>query len=164
MNELTAQQLRELLNYDPETGEFTRRVVTCNKVKVGDVAGSRHHSGYVHIRVLGVIRLAHRLAVLYMTGAWPADQVDHISGDRADNRWRNLRDVAKTTNLENQRAAHENNGSRLLGVSFDPRLNKYRAQIQTNKRKLHLGVFDTAEQAHSAYLLRKRAIHAGCTV
>lgn len=162
--DLTAQRLRELLSYDPETGAFTRLVSTCNRVKVGDVAGTLHHEGYIHIRVGGVIRRAHRLAWLYMMGQWPADEIDHINGRRSDNRWANLRDVSKRNNLENQRRAQAGNKSGLLGVDYRANLGKWTAQIQVNGKKRHLGTFDTPELAHAAYTEAKRELHAGSTL
>lgn len=161
---LTAQRLRELLNYDPETGVFTRAKVTCNKVKIGDVAGSLHHNGYIHIRVLGVIQAAQRLAWMYMTGKFPDGQIDHINGIKYDNRWSNLRDITQQTNLENQRVAYANNKSKLLGVDFRPKLGKWAAQIQVKGVKHYLGLHNTPEDAHAAYTDAKRKLHAGCTI
>ena len=83
---LTAERLREVLDYDPDTGVFTRKVRTASSVKVGDVAGSLNGKGYIRIRVDGRLYFAHRLAWLYVHGEWPVDQVDHINGIKNDNR------------------------------------------------------------------------------
>jgi hypothetical protein len=162
MNELTAQRLRELLHYDPETGLFTRLVVTCNKVKIGDVAGSLHYSGCLNIRVEGKIYQAHRLAWLYMTGAWPTSDIDHMNGRRADNRFCNLRDVERVVNNENQRSAKRSNKTGLLGAN--PWQGRFMSQIQVRGKKIYLGMFDTAEEAHAAYLKAKRIHHEGNTL
>jgi hypothetical protein len=162
MNELTAQRLRELLHYDPETGLFTRLVVTCNKVKIGDVAGTLHYTGYFNIRVLGVIHQAHRLAWLHAHGNWPAGDIDHLNGIRTDNRLCNLRDVVRRVNTENQRKAKRRNIVGLLGVS--PWRNRFMAQIQVRGKKRYLGMFDTPEEAHAAYLKAKREHHEGNTL
>lgn len=161
---LTQSILRNLLSYDPETGLFTRLVVTCNKVKIGDIAGSLHYSGYIHIRVLGVIQNAQRLAWLYMTGSFPNGEIDHINGNRSDNRLSNLRDVSKSVNLQNQRKAQSSNKAKLLGVDYRKNLKKWVAQIQINGVKHYLGTFSTPELAHAAYTKAKREIHEGCTI
>jgi len=164
MNELTAQRLRELLHYDPETGLFTRLVVTCNKVKIGDVAGTLQGSGHIGIRVLGKIRQAHRLAWLYMTGEWPTGEVDHIDGVPTNNRWANLRDVTRPINMQNRRRAYANNKSGFLGVDYRPNLGKWAAQIGVNGAKIYLGLFDSPESAHDAYVSAKRKYHEGNTL
>lgn len=152
--ELTAERLRELLHYDPETGVFTR--LSGKAVEVRPTS-----YGYLRIRVDGSGRHAQRLAVLYMTGALPANgfEVDHINGVRTDNRWANLRLVSVSVNQQNRRAARSDSTVGLLGVSRYR--NKFRAQIWLNKRKTNLGYFSTAEQAHHAYLEAKRVMHVG---
>jgi hypothetical protein len=88
MTELTAERLRELLNYDPDTGVFTWRVRPVHSHRVGDIAGSvRTTRGYRLIGVAGRVYKAHRLAWLYMMGEWPKDQIDHINRDPSDNRF-----------------------------------------------------------------------------
>jgi len=161
---LTAQILRELLNYNPETGIFTRKVVTCNKVKIGDIAGNLNHQGYIQLRVLGIIRQAHRLAWLYMTGNHPKGEIDHINGNRADNSFTNLRDVTKQQNIENQRLPQKGNKSKFLGVDYRSHKNKWVAQIQSNGVKHYLGIYNTPEEAHAAYTEAKRKLHSGCTL
>ena len=83
-----------------------------------------------------------------MLGRWPADQVDHINLIRSDNRWCNLREATQSENARNTRARH-NNTSGVKGV------NKYRdkwhAKISFNGRRIHLGYFDTPEEAHAVY-------------
>lgn len=115
--ELTAERLRELLSYDPETGIF-RRVATRRQVKSGDIAGSDDGKGYWRIRVNGEKHRAHRLAWLYVNGAWPIDQLDHINGDKLDNRICNLREATNSENQQN-RSLPKSNTSGRLGVHFD---------------------------------------------
>ena len=159
---LTYERLREVLHYDPETGVFTRLVRTSNRIKVGDVAGCSAGDGYVQIRVDGVRYLAHRLAFLWMTGEWPRDMIDHINGVRDDNRFANLRPATRAENMQNQRRAMSNSQTGLLGVT---RVGKrFMATIQVDGRKIHIGTFDTPEQAHEAYLAAKRRLHPGCTI
>jgi hypothetical protein len=91
----------------------------------------------------------HRLAWLYMTGAWPEGDLDHRNGDRQDNCWRNLRSATVTENMANSRGRKS-----IKGVTR-VRTGKWTAQIQKNGVKEHLGTFDTADAAHEAY--RNRA-------
>jgi hypothetical protein len=159
--DLSAQKLRELLNYDPETGIFTRRIALCNAVKAGDVAGS-NSNGYLALHVAGRRYKAHRLAWMYVYGDWPKSHIDHINGDKADNRITNLRDVDRSTNLQNMRLATKRNSVGLMGVY--PVKGRYTSKIMVNGASRYLGCFKTAEEAHAAYLEAKREFHPGCTI
>ncbi|AOG25256.1 HNH endonuclease signature motif containing protein [Acidovorax sp. RAC01] len=164
---LTAQRLRELLNYDPETGIFTWKVNAgrWGRIKAGTETGSPDLTGHLRIQVDGTLYYAHRLAWLMQTGAWPLGDVDHMDGVPGNNRWRNLRDVPHQTNAENRRKAHRNKQSGLpMGVSIDKRDGGIRADITVNGRARSLGRFDDPEQAHAAYLKAKRELHSGCTI
>ena len=154
---LSAQRLREVLHYDPETGVFTwlARPVTTHQVRtwnakfVGSVAGSPN-SGYCGVRIRGRLFYAHRLAWLYMTGEWPAAEIDHINGDPKDNRWSNLRAATPKQNQANKRR-QKNNTSGFKGVSWDKDAQNWRADIRVEYRHLALGYFNTPEEAHYAY-------------
>lgn len=159
---LTAEMLRGLLHYDPETGVFTRLVQTTPAVRVGDVAGTVGRNGYVQIQVAGGLHYAHRLAWLYMTGEWPVAQVDHLDTNRINNRWTNLREAAPRLNSENRRKAQRNNISGLLGVSKFA--SRWEARIGVKGQQMRLGAFDTPEEAHQAYVAAKRRLHGGCTM
>jgi hypothetical protein len=88
---ITASRLRKLLSYEPATGLLRWRERTSNRVRVGSVAGSKRADGYRKIAIDGISYVAQRLAVLHQTGEWPASSVVFGNGNRADNRWRNLR-------------------------------------------------------------------------
>lgn len=98
-----------------------------------------------------------------MTGAWPTHEIDHINGKRTDNRTVNLRDVPRLVNQQNVRRAHRDSKLGVLGVTPDRR-GGFRAQITINKRLHFIGYFDTIEEAHSAYVAKKREVHEGCTL
>lgn len=119
--------------------------------------------GYLETKVDGVRCLLHRLAVLYMTGCWPVDQVDHINGQRSDNRWSNLREVDNTTNIENRWRPNKNNRSGVLGC-YRRRSGRWVAQIMVNRKHIVIGFFDTAEAASAAYIAKKRELHKGNTL
>jgi hypothetical protein len=146
---ITAERLRELLAYDPTSGGFAWRVDRGGLAKAGQIAGSRNGIGYVNIRVDGRDYSAHRLAWLHVTGAWPAGQIDHINGVRDDNRIANLREA---TNAQNQwNRAHQGSVSGFKGVKWCKIQRKWRAELRKDGRKIHLGRFATAEEAHAAY-------------
>ena len=147
--ELSAEKLRELLHYEPETGIFTWKVRAANNVKVGDVAGSQNGWGYLQIRVLSRAYKAHRLAWLYMHSNWPKDQLDHINRNKADNRVANLRDVSHKQNMQNK-SKSSNNTSGHPGVSWNKQNSKWRAYIAHNRKQIHLGYFSILEDAISA--------------
>lgn len=159
---LTQERLRHLLDYDPATGTFRwrSRSSSLSRVEVGDVAGYVDTStGYARIGIGGREYKAHRLAWLYVHGRWPANQIDHVNGDKLDNRLDNLREADQRTNNENLRRAQRHNKTGLLGVSH--RGSRFEAQITIDSKQLYLGRFDTAEQAHAEYVKVKRLLHAG---
>lgn len=163
---LTAERLRELVSYDPETGIFTRLVRVARRVRVGDVAGAVNKQGYVSFAIDGKTYSAQRLAWLYVHGKWPDACIDHLNGIRHDNRFANLRDVNVKTNVQNQRSPRINNKSGLLGVRIRKECpaNPFVAQIQVDGRVRYIGNFPTGESAHAAYLNAKRLLHAGNTL
>ena len=160
-SDLTAQRLRELLRYNPETGIFTRPRPT-RYTQAGGDAGRLNNIGYMVVSIDRKKMLAHRLAWLYQTGGWPTAEVDHINGIRTDNRWENLRDVSPSTNQQNRRAPNRNNSAGLLGVSREKK--SWVAQIFHDGKRKRLGTFDTPEEAHAAYVAAKRVAHPGCTL
>jgi len=165
MNTLTAERLREILDYDPETGVFIwKHGARCSWA--GKTAGSLNGDGRIQIKVDGKLYLSHRLAWLYMTGKWPKDQIDHKAGDPTNNRWKNLRQADNQINCENKRKAQKNNACGILGITRIARLKikPWRAQIQTNGKGKFLGYFATPEEAHETYLRLKRELHKGCTI
>lgn len=159
---VTAERLRQELHYEPSTGQFTR-VVACPGMRAGSPAGNMRENGYVRICVDQRDYRAHRLAWLYMTGEWPEQDVDHINGNRSDNRWLNLRSATRAVNCQNRRKAHSNNKSTgILGVSKDR--GRFAANIFIDGKKLYLGRYRTADEAEAVYLQAKRKHHPGCTL
>lgn len=160
---LTAERLREVLDYDPDTGVFRWRV-TRGGMRAGDVAGTvdkRDGRRTVHIEDRGYF--AHRLAFLWMTGEWPAGVVDHRDGAAANNAWANLRHVTVGINNQNRVTPSRRNSTGLLGASRVSGADKgrYRAHIKLDGKQRHLGCFDTPEQAHAAYIIAKMRLHPG---
>lgn len=164
----TAERLGELLSYDPLTGLFTWLVQRKGPgAAPGKVAGGQGKNGYTYIGIDGTRCLAHRLAFIAMLGAEPPTLVDHLNGNRMDNRWANLRAADSVVNAQNTRRPHVRNTSGFLGVSWSTRniTNPWLAQIKPpGSGTKNLGYYATPEEAHAAYLDAKRKLHAGNTL
>jgi hypothetical protein len=145
---LTQERLKEILHYCPETGVFTRKIASCNRVKTGDVAGSMDGRGYLGIYI-GKLYSSHRLAFLYMTGEFPINDVDHINGERNDNRWENLRHVTRSENHRNRRLSPKNTSGH-TGVIWLKKNRKWAAVAMLNYKKIHIGCFDSIDSAIAA--------------
>lgn len=143
-----AQTIRDCLTYHPETGRFVWRIKV-GSIAVGDEAGAGCAT-YRKIKVGGVVYLAHRLAWTYMTGNAPPDIIDHINGDRLDNRWVNLRAATNSQNLMNSRT-YRGHAIGLKGVYQSRGRKNFGARISIEGKSRYLGSFDTAESAHEAY-------------
>lgn len=138
---ITQKRLKELLHYDPETGVFTRKHRSSNRINVGDAAGCIHHSGYRHIRVEGKTYIAHRLAWLFIDGYMPEFQIDHLNGIRDDNRFKNLRHVSNICNAQNAKIS-SNNTSSFPGVIWNKKNKKWVAKARINYIYVYLGSYE----------------------
>ena len=143
---MTPEYLREILDYDPETGVFKWKVRSCG-IRT-EIAGT-DRAGYRQIYVKSKMYCAHRLAWLYMTGEWPSGQIDHINRIRNDNRWCNLRNVTPRMNNYNG-DPHKNNKLGVRGVTKTA-YGKYVARIKYKGKHKNLGHFDTVDEANMAY-------------
>lgn len=161
---LNLELLRASIAYDAETGVFTRLVRSGN-CRAGSPLGSLRANGYLTVSYQNQHRLAHRMAWLMQTGCEPTNDIDHIDGDRTNNRWSNLRAATRGENMQNERHARASNlSSGLLGVSWSKAARKWAAGIKINGKKRHLGLFDDKQAAHAVYLEAKREIHPFCTI
>jgi len=135
---MNAQEIRELLNYNPDTGILTMRIRTSRRVKIGDIAGTIKPGGYIDIKIKGRLYKAHRLAWLHAYGSWPKGDIDHINHDGGDNRIINLRDVTCLENMRNQ-SIYRNNKSGIHGVDWENPCKKWRARITAGRKEIYLG-------------------------
>lgn len=162
---ITQEQLRELLSYDEGTGRFTYLVSRPRRLS-GTSVGSVDARGYCVASIKYRKYKLHRLAWLLSYGVWPSADIDHINGDKTDNRIANLRLSSAKLNKENLRKADTDSKSGLLGVfpAKGGRLKPWKAAIKIEGRARHLGYFASREDAHAAYVDAKRKLHEGCTI
>lgn len=161
---LTAARVLDLLDYDPDTGEFRWRVTRSNVVKAGRRAGAKKQNGYHVIMIDNIGYKSHRLAWLSYYGVWPEHFIDHINMIKDDNRIANLREATMAQNKENSLEPHKDNVSGLLGAHWRERRKKFSASICHGGKQKHLGYYATAEEAHAAYVKAKRKLHSHCTL
>lgn len=153
---LSLARLKELLEYEPETGVFRQKLRRKGSgLRPGEVAGGLSDQGYVLIGIDYKKYRAHRLAWLWMTGEWP-DGIDHINGDRTDNRWCNLRVADQSHNTANSKLSRASTTG-LKGVSRFR--DKWQAGITKNRVRRALGLFETPEEAHAAYCKAARELY-----
>jgi hypothetical protein len=152
--ELTQKRLKELVNYDWETGIFTHKGTRAGGGKPWSVAGGILRRGkkpsYWQMQLDGVHYLAHRLAWLWMCGEWPDCYIDHEDRDGLNNRWSNLRAATNSLNQRNTRKA-KNNTTGVTGVYLtQSKRSPYFASICIKGCQTHLGCFKTIEEATEA--------------
>lgn len=160
---LRAEIISSLVDYDPETGKifWKERDISTFKLRRTGLAFNSTHAGkeaftatdgrgYKSGRIFDKTYHAHRVAWAAFFGVWP-DVIDHINGDRSDNRLKNLRSVSKADNARNRRSF-----GKALGVNFDPRRGKWRARITVARKEIHIGYFDTEDEALAARLIAQK--------
>ena len=154
MPDLTIEQLRGWLHYDPETGLFRWRRKPNRNIVVGSVAGCPRSSAQgrsdIGIRIGGVQYAAHRLAWFYVHGRWPFEQIDHINCNAGDNRLCNLREATAAQNQANKRISRVNR-SGVKGVCWHAREARWYASIRYQGKSRHLGRFKNKSDAELAY-------------
>lgn len=161
---LTHERLKQLVCYNPDTGIFTRLIATSPNTKVGEQIGAIHKSGYIYAMLDCETFAVHRLAWFYHYREWPKYDIDHINGNKTDNRISNLRDVNSLLNMQNERKPRRTNTSGYLGVHWRKERSKWVAQVRVNGKNRRFGSFNTPEEAYQAYLEAKRLYHEGCTI
>lgn len=157
MQILTQARLKELVHYEPETGVFTHRV-SRQGCRAGDAAGCVDPAGYWVIKLDQQRYYAQRLACLYMTGWWPADEIDHKDRARANNAWANLRPATDKQQAEN-RNLYTTSTSGFRGVVWREKKQKYEARIRNNGANHYLGLHSTIIDAVAARLSAERALY-----
>jgi len=146
----TQSELRSMLEYDPLTGIVTWKENRSNMIK-GSVAGCVHSSGYRVIGLNNKTQRLQRVIWVYMFGHIPEGfYIDHINGNKLDNRLENLRLATNNQNQQN-RPAPKNSSSGYRGVTWHKQVNKWMSRICHNGERTTIGFFDSAEEAYTAY-------------
>lgn len=164
---VSIEELRMLISYDPATGSLTWLARDASFFKDAEhtaehqakkwntryagcpALGAVEQAGYGHGDIRGKRYKAHRVAWALHHGEWPETGIDHINGDPSDNRIANLRKATAQENMRNQKLSSANK-SGVIGVCWAPHRNKWSAQIKVDKKKIHLGLFDSLDAAAAA--------------
>lgn len=164
---LTQEYVQSVFHYDQTTGNFTWRqrkdMRKCwNSRFAGKATGTIGRAGknnlsYVLLRIDDRLYKAHRIAWLYVYGENPLT-IDHIDGNGINNRISNLRAATRSQNQCN-RGIQTNNSSGYKGVSFSKIHNKWAAYIKKDRKKKHIGLYESAEMAHQARLVAQKQLH-----
>jgi hypothetical protein len=154
---LDQKLLKQLLDYNPESGIFRWASRPNRSIRIGDIAGGDNGHGYWTIGIDGKYYMAHQLAWMWVNGAFPVNGIDHINRNPLDNRIENLRDVPHAINKQNMVRAQSNSKTGKLGVRFH--LGAYEANIIVGRKQKYLGRFDSITQAENAYLKAKSELH-----
>lgn len=157
--EITQGYLTSVMSYSADSGDF----LWLSGKRAGRVVGTTTKDGYRAAQILQRKRFLHRLAYLYVHGEWPDGPIDHINGDKTDNRIANLRATTLAVNTQNQRRAMSTSRTGVLGVS-PLKCGRFQAQIKVGGRSKYLGLYPSKEEAYAAYVAAKRVLHEGCTL
>lgn len=143
---LLKRRLERLLDYDCTTGVFRWRVTRSPGAKRGSVAGRLNAKGYLIIGVDGNRYMAHRLAWFYVYGVWPESELDHVNGNRSDNRVRNLRQCSRSENLQNA-CTRRDSQSGVKGVRWHQSKQRWQPRVKHQGKQLYLGYYRDMEFA-----------------
>lgn len=146
MKDPSYERIKSLLNYDPKTGIFTNKVFRGPRAKKNDITGSLTTFGYKVISVDKVSHYAHRLAWIFMFKRSANIFIDHINGDRTDNRISNLREVTKEMNGKNTKI-RKNNTSGCSGVSWVEGSRKWWVRASVKGERKNFGLYEDLETA-----------------
>ncbi len=140
ITDLTPKNIKDIFDYDHETGLLRWKINRGRNIKLGSVTGSVNSEGYLQSTFCGKKYKTHRLIFTWVNGRWPKAEIDHANGIRTDNRISNLREVSRSENRKNLRLI-KTNTSGYIGVSWNKDCHKWRATIQADNKKIHLGYF-----------------------
>lgn len=156
---MTRDEYMARLSYDVKSGEFRWKHGFGRRYVGGKIAGSLDRLGYRRICASGKKCAAHQLAWLFFYGDWPDGEIDHINGNRDDNRLANLRVVNRSINMHNHHGKRKNNSSGYHGCFKVKGYDRWRAEIIVNGERIYLGLHPTPELAGAAYAEAKARLN-----
>lgn len=154
--------IAESFDYDQDTGELSWKATPwVPSHRVGAFPTVTTACGYLTVKIAGKTLPAHRVAYVLMTGGFPPNGqvIDHINGNKTDNRWCNLRACTRAQNGQNALGLVPNNSSGFRGVYWDKRFSKWKANIRAFGKRYSLGSFDNKEDAIAARLEASARLH-----
>jgi HNH endonuclease len=157
-NELTQERLKSIIDYNPETG-IMRRKTTDKGYHAGDIVGTPIGRGYIQAEVDGQRVLVHRLAWLYMTGAWPTKTINHKNGNHRDNSFSNLRQASRSEAAAAGRTGKRTGASGVLGVSWNKSAGKWHVQAWAKGKPYYGGLFESLDEASQKAANLRKTIH-----
>lgn len=155
---INLKQLKESLEFNPLTGNFSWKVSPCNRIQIGDIAGSIDKNGYIIVRINKKAYYAHRLAWFYYYEEWPNKDIDHRDLNKINNKIKNLRLATKPQNAYNT-AISKRNTSGFKGVSQNKITKRWMAQLIFEGERIYLGYFSTPEEAYKVYTRTAKKLH-----
>lgn len=155
-------ELIKFVSYNHLSGELRWEKKPNRNISIGTLIGKPNSWGHWCFSFRGKTLMVHRVAWRLFHGKWPDHQIDHINGNKSDNRIANLRDVTQFVNMQNQTRPHKGNTAGRLGVTYSRhrKANPWRAMIKVNGKNISLGSYSNPDDAHAAYLKAKRTIHS----
>lgn len=155
---MAPDEVRSLIKYDPETGSLSW-LIRRGSAQAGKAINTMSTDGYIVVGINRKRYQAHRVAWAIHHGDWPNSDIDHINGNRADNRIVNLRLCDDSQNQCNVSKKSGSFTSSYKGVGFHKGSKKWRARIRMRNKRVELGYFDTQEQAYAAYCEASKNYH-----
>lgn len=157
---ITNDYLKEVLKHDIDTGNFiwVKKTSPKSRVNIGEIAGNLNNDGYRRIKLNGKKYQEHVLVWFYHYGKFPNEFLDHVDGDKANNRLENLRECSQGENNRN-RAIASNNTTGFRGVTFCKQNGKFKATAHFNGEKIHLGYYITDLEASDVVEYNTKLLH-----
>lgn len=156
---ISVERLNKLFCYDPKTGILTNKIKRSSRAIKGAISGKVNDQGYLCVCVDRVCVRVHRLVFAMYYGKWPKQQIDHSNGNRSDNRIENLREATHSQNLQNTKK-RENNTSGVHGVHWSKRAKKWQVQIEHQRKRIYIGIFENLTDATFARKEAEKKYHA----
>ncbi|MBZ6385131.1 HNH endonuclease [Pantoea piersonii] len=158
LNKDLVERISKVLKYDPITGLFFWKEKQSCRAEDGWFTGSVHGS-YVGFRVFWERYYSHRLAWAIVHGELSSDvEIDHINGNKKDNRLANLR-IASASQNQHNKTAYRNNKSGVKGVNLDGKSGKWRAKFNCNGKRYELGLFASLDEAERVVVAARAKAH-----